>query len=111
MGPNSKIIFNENCPIKNDQMINKMIRYRVIVYFKELDLIKNLKKDINYYLEYSLFGIKTKFKIDINNHKQTEVSIKKIRINYFFAHSHEDVSSYINNAEDFLINIIAENKN
>jgi len=58
-------------------------------------------------LEYSLFGVKTKFKIDIVSHKQTEVSIKKLRINYFFAHSHEDVCAYLNSADDFVINIIA----
>ena len=40
LGPNSNIIFEQDVPVKNDHMINTMIRYRMILYLKELDQVE-----------------------------------------------------------------------
>lgn len=97
MGPNSNIIFEQDVPLKNDHMINTMIRYRMILYLKELDQVEFpefLKEDYNFYnffLEYELFGVKNRIKLDFNTNFNPEkklLHIKKLKINYFFSHSH-----------------------
>jgi hypothetical protein len=118
LGPNSNIIFEQDVPVKNDHMINTMIRYRMILYLKELDQVEFpefLKEDYhfyNFFLEYELFGVKNRIKLDFNtnfNHQTKLLQIKKLKINYFFAHSHQDVHSYLNNQpDDFIIKIYAE---
>jgi len=37
LGPNSKLIIQQNCPIKNDAIISKMERYRFIIYLVSID--------------------------------------------------------------------------
>lgn len=41
-----------------------MIRYRLILYFKEFDEINEIRPELNYFLEYSIWGIKHKVKLD-----------------------------------------------
>jgi hypothetical protein len=104
LGPKSNIIFDkDNHPIKNDEMINTMIRYRLVLFLKEIDQISlsHLKKDpsqYNYFLEYEMFGVKSRMKLDFlknyNEQKKT-LLIKKLKINYFFSHSHKNVYKYL----------------
>jgi hypothetical protein len=92
----------------------------MILYLKELDQVdfpEFLKKDYpfyNFFLEYELFGVKNRIKLDFNtnfNPQTRLLQIKKLKINYFFAHSHQDVHSYLNNQPDgFVIKIYAEPK-
>ncbi len=64
----------------------------------------------NFFIEYELFGIKNRMKLDFAsnyNPKKQLLSIKKLKVNYFFSHSHKDVYSYLKSqAYDFVMNIV-----
>jgi len=66
-------------------------------------------------LEYELFGVKNRIKLDFGtnfNLSKKLLVIKKLKINYFFSHSHQDVHQYLNmQDDDFSIKIYAELKN
>lgn len=83
LGPNSSIITRNNCPIRNDETIHEMVRYRFLIYLHELDELTNIQPHTNYYLDFMLFGTRFKVKLDLRP-GMTSSLIKKLRLCYFF---------------------------
>ena len=65
LGPNSKLIIQQNCPIKNDAIISKMERYRFIVYLVSIDELTPIEPNRSYYLEYSLVNVRVRYKLEL----------------------------------------------
>ena len=91
LGPYSKLIIQDNCPIKNDEIINQMIRYRFIINLVSIDEITKVDPSLSYYLEYSLINIKVKYKLEVNAH-DTIVPLNKLRVIYAFCHDRKTLN-------------------
>jgi len=83
LGPNSSIITKNDYPVRNDETIHQMVRYRFLIYLHELDELIGVKNNHNYFFEFSIFGNKFKLKIDVHP-KDKVTPIKKLRVCYFF---------------------------
>ena len=110
LGPNSNIITKDDCPIRNDEIINKMIRFRFIIYLNEIDEIPTADCGVNYFMEFSIFGKKARYKLDTSMVDDKIIPLKKLKVIYFFANSVEEVEDYAKSAANFRINIVTETK-
>ena len=50
LGPNSSIITKDNRPVRNDETIHEMYRYRFLLYLHELDELVGVAPNTNYHL-------------------------------------------------------------
>jgi hypothetical protein len=108
LGPNSSIITKNDYPIRNDETIHQMVRYRFLIYLHELDELTGVKSNHNYFFEFSIFGSKFKLKVDVNA-KDKVATIKKLRVCYFFVQANNESKSlmeYMNKNETFKINLV-----
>ena len=87
LGPNSNNITLDCCPIKNDEIISKMVRFRFIIYLNEIDEVVNVDSGYNYYLEFSIFGKKARYKLDTSLVHHKIIPLRKLKVIYFFANS------------------------
>ena len=86
-----------------------MIRFRFIVYLNEIDEVVSVNSSLNYFMEFSIFGKKTRYKLDTSRgHKN--IPLKKLKVIYFFANSLEKAEEYAKTAGNFRINILTETK-
>lgn len=112
LGPNSSIITRNDYPVRNDETIHQMARYRFVLYLHELDELTGVKPNHNYYFEFAVFGNRFKLKLDL--HPKTKVApIKKLRLSYFFVQTNNEQRSlleYMNTHEAFRIHLLAENR-
>lgn len=112
MGPNSSIITRNDCPIRNDETIHQMARYRFLLYLHELDELTGVKPNHNYYFEFAVFANKFKLKLDL--HPKAKVCpIKKLRVSYFFVQTSTESRSlldYMNTHEAMKIELVSENR-
>ena len=112
LGPNSSIITKNDYPVRNDETIHQMARYRFVIYLHELDELTGVKPNHNYFFEFAIFGNKFKLKLDI--HPKNKVApIKKLRVCYFFVQTSSEPKSlleYMNSHETFKIHLVTENR-
>ncbi len=107
LGPNSKLIIQDNCPIKNDAIISKMVRYRFIIYLVAMDELTDIDATRNYYLEYSIVNVKVRYKIDVRPGSQT-VTLNKLRVVYAFCHDRKALNDYINAVDCLTVQLVSE---
>lgn len=80
--------------MKNDEIINKMYRFRLIIYLNEIDEVSGLKTNTNYFLEFSLFGKKSKYKLNLGMVEKSKIiPLNKLKIFYFFTNSIESLEN------------------
>ncbi len=85
---------------KNSEIQNKpLIRYRLMVYLQSLnELPEDIDLKKNYFVEYTFFDQKMKYKLDLSNiqkkGKQIYLPINKIKVFYFFAKDSKAVSDF-----------------
>ena len=118
LGPNTNITTIDNHPVCNDEIINKMIRFRFIIFLNEIDEVVELGENLSYSLEISVMEKKIKYRLDTSllpgsnqprttnfggNTKSTRIfnfssseplnviPLKKLKVFYFFANSMEEV--------------------
>lgn len=90
------------------ELQKSLIRYRIMIYLQSLNELPgdiDLKK--SYYVEYSLFDQKIKYKLDLNNiqrkGRQIYLPINKVKVFYFFVQSPKNLSDFFN--EEKVVNI------
>ena len=112
LGPNSSIITKQGYPVRNDETINEMVRYRFLIYLHELDQLTGVKPHHNYHLEFSAFHAKFRVKLDLNP-KSSTATIKKLRLSYFFLQAGKENSSlseYLAQLDTFQMTLIQESR-
>ena len=87
-----------------------MIRFRFIIYLNEIDEVIFKDPSLNYFMEFSIFGKKARYKLDTSLAGDKIIPLKKLKVIYFFANSVEEVEEYAKIGPNFRINIIAEAK-
>lgn len=88
-----------------------MIRFRLIIYLNEIDQVVGVDPQFNYYLEFSLFNKKTKYKLNVNGGDEKVIPLNKLKVFYFFAHSIENLEQeYIQSNPSFKMHIVTEQK-
>lgn len=50
LGPNSNITTKNDIPLKNDEIINQMMRFRMIFFLNEIDQIPSIQLNNHYFL-------------------------------------------------------------
>jgi len=78
-----------------------MKRYRTIIYIHMLyDIPKDIDYKKNYYIEYTIFGQKQRYKVDMASAFSYQgdimVPINKLRVFYFFSYDRKGVAEFIN---------------
>lgn len=64
-----------------------MIRFRLIIYLNEIDEVVDVDPSYNYFLEFTLFNKKTKYKLNMGFAHEKIIPLNKLKVFYFFAHS------------------------
>lgn len=95
--------------MKNNEIINQMIRYRFIINLVEIDELTKTDPSLTYYIEYSLINIKVKYKLDIHPTDKTVV-LNKLRVIYAFCHDRKTLNEFITEQRSLTIHIVTENE-
>ena len=66
-----------------------MIRFRFIIYLNQIDEVVSVDPSLNYYMEYSIFGKKARYRLDLSLVDQKLIPLRKLKVIYLFAHSVE----------------------
>ncbi len=69
-----------------------------------------IDNSLSYFLEYQLMGQKIRYKLQTKNNTHGVIPLRKLKLFYFFAHSHEDVNEGIANNPNIIINLVTEHK-
>ena len=87
-----------------------MMRFRFIIYLNEIDEVVSVDPSLNYFMEFSIFSKKARYKLDTSMVEDKIIPLKKLKVIYFFANSVEEVEEYAKIGANFRINIISETK-
>lgn len=68
-----------------------MFRFRIIIFLNEIDEVTDINYQLNYFLEFSLFNKKSKFKLNLGLANCKLIPLNRLKVFYFFAHSIENL--------------------
>jgi len=68
-----------------------MTRFRLIIFLNEIDQVVDVDHECNYYLEFTLFNKKSKYKLNMSLAHDKIIPLNKLKVFYFFAHSIENL--------------------
>ena len=110
LGPNTNIITKDNCPMKRDQIINNMMRFRCILFWNEIDFIPDVLQSYHYFIQFSIFGSKVRYKLDMSMLDMKIITLRKLKVIYFFVNSQESLENYANSGALLKLHLIIESK-
>ena len=86
-----------NQPTINNKVEKQLDRYRVMILLHYLrDIPDEREKAKNYYLEYTIFDQKVRYRIPLQSDSLSTVGLNKLRIFYFFTNARKGINAYIN---------------
>ena len=94
-------------PTKNNNT-NYIKRYRMMLYLHMLyDIPKDIDATKNYYIEYSIFNQKQRYKIDLTSafsiNGDILIPINKLRIFFLFSQDRRNINEFINEQKVFFL--------
>ncbi len=88
-----------------------MIRFRLIIFLNEIDEVVDVNPNCHYYLEFTLFKKKSRYRLNMSMVNQKIIPLNKLKVFYFFAHSVENLEQeYIDSNPSFRMHIVTEHK-
>lgn len=84
-----------------------MIRFRLIIFLNEIDQVVDVNEECNYFLEFTLFNKKSKYKLDTSLAHEKVIPLNKLKVFHFFSHSIENLEQeYIQSNPSFKMHIV-----
>jgi len=101
-------------PTKNNNT-NYIKRYRMMLYLHMLyDIPKDIDATKNYYIEYSIFNQKQRYKIDLTSafsiNGDILIPINKLRIFFLFSQDRRNINEFINEQKVIALNLFCDNE-
>jgi len=112
---NHSAVFSDNLGSPKSGKNQYMKRYRMMLYLHMLyDVPKDIDANKNYYIEYSIFGQKQKYKIDLASafsiNGDILIPLNKLRMFFFFTHDRKNVNEFLNDQKAICLNLYCDNE-
>ncbi|KAL4442889.1 hypothetical protein ABPG74_010778 [Tetrahymena malaccensis] len=116
IAPNTQLVVKNNQPKINNKVQKQLDRYRMMILLHYMRDIPIEREDYNknYFIEYTIFDQKVKYKLDLQNalvnpkDNTCIVGLNKIRICYFFTNGRKGINSYIHQKQVLTMNLYCD---